>query len=150
MACDAATATLLKRQKPIGTGALGVVARGAKAAEREVGLAGQQPLGRPHGAPRGVERRLAMSAPLATVSWSIIPPPSPVKRLDRVDVRGGVDALQRLAIGRRCLDALEAEPVALGQGCLDRDEPPGVLGVRAGVVEVRGGVGDVEGHSRVP
>jgi hypothetical protein len=55
-----------------------------------------------------------------------------------------VDALELLVGRRRRLDALEPGPAGGFECGFDRDQPARVLGVRAGVVEVRRRMGEIE------
>ena len=116
--------------------ALGVVPGRPKAAERSSRVAGEQALGRPRGAPPRSGAPPRRSARSATVSWSIMPPPARAKLLDRVDVSGIVDALERLAVGGGRLGALRAEPVALRPW---RPRPPPAAPRSPGAGRCRGG-----------
>jgi hypothetical protein len=60
-----------------------------------------------------------------------------------------VDPQELFARGRGRLDELEAQPVPLREGLLDRCQASRILGVPAGVVQVRAGMTDVEASDPV-
>jgi hypothetical protein len=64
--------------------------------------------------------------------------------LDAIHVQRVVHRLERLAGGRGRLAHVPAEPVARGEGLLDRDDARGALRMRAGVVLERGRVAQQE------
>ena len=61
-----------------------------------------------------------------------------------------MDPLDLTEARRRRLDELEAVPALGLQQGLDRPDPAGVLGVRAGVVLEREGVAVIERHRQIP
>ena len=143
IACAAATAALLNRQKPIGVsrsawwpgGRSAQSANGASPASRRSAAGGRAAgsvtgrLERP-GAGDGVEIDRAAAGRR--------------DRLDPVDVGLAVDPRDLLAVGGRRLGPLEVRPAGPRQRGLDRDQAPGVLRVRPGVVAVRAGMGEIE------
>src|SRR5207237_937000 len=71
------------------------------------------------------------------------------ERLDGIDMRCGVNALELLACRGRRLDQLQPEPVALGHRLLDRSQTPGVFGVAAGVVPERARMSEIDARDEV-
>src|SRR3954462_3596944 len=66
-------------------------------------------------------------------------------RLDPLDVLARMDGLERRALDGGRLADVPPEPVALAEGGLDRLDALGALGVRAGLMGVRGGVLEQDG-----
>jgi hypothetical protein len=124
---------------------LSVMARGPQAAEGEAGLVIQQPVGghdcaagRVQGRVPGTLTRHGVQVDQATTGGG--------EALDPIHVLRRVDAEQLLALRRRRLDPLEAEPVAVGERLLDRREPPGVLGMATRLVAKGAPMADVQPH----
>jgi hypothetical protein len=125
-----------------------MMARRAQAAEGEAPIR-QQTLGGVDGPPGRVQRRLPGAG--AGDGVEVDHPASARRdRLDLIDVSRVVDPLELFPGGFGGLHQLEAEPVALRHRLLDRGQPPGALGVPAGVVLERARMSKVEARDQVP
>ena len=145
-ACCAATATLLKMQKPIAA-PFGMVARRPQSAKCHLGFASEQRVdcaNRPAGGmKRGIERPSD-----ATVSTSSIPPPC--SQIRRIASTYGLwmNRLEAIGIDGRRLLADEPEPAAFLERSLDCRYAGSLLRMVAGVVFERGPM--VEGGTARP